>query len=377
MTAAGCDPPPALRRGLGSPLALGSIWLPFLIFPVLALAHSHVSPLHEAVAFAAAAAFVAIYCALLAGPFPLQPGRAALLPAAVLIVLAVGLTVLDRNDWASLFIYASATGAVVLELRLARLYVIFSTTLAGTLTALGNAGSSAVLSVAVGSAGIGFLLISLCELRDRNAELLRARNELAELAVAGERERFARDLHDLLGHSLSVISLKAQLSRRLLASDPDAAAAHLSDLEQVTRDALGEVRDAVSGYRQPTLEAALAAARQALAAASIDAHIEVAETTELEPATERVLAWAVREGTTNVIRHSGSSNCWIRLGGGVSTAALEIVDDGTATAGRSSGGGSGLRGLRERAASLAGAVENGARSEGGYRLAVILPRGAR
>jgi two-component system sensor histidine kinase DesK len=375
MSEEGCDTLGA-RRGVFSPLVLGSIWLPFLIFPALALARADISTTHRLLASAGAGAFIAIYCALLAASGRVTRHAGARAACGLLIALAVALTTLDRANWASLFIYAAAAGALVLEERAAFVYVLATTALAGGLTAADGSSSSVVLSCAVASAGIGLIVLAVGQLRARNHELQRARNELAEFAVASERERFARDLHDLLGHSLSLISLKAQLSRRLLTSSPAEAEAHLADLEQVTREALTEVREAVGGYRQPTLEAALAAARLALEAASIDAHFEVTPT-ELAPQTEGVLAWAVREGTTNVIRHSGSRNCWIRIGGGESDAALEILDDGGAGGAGAPAGGSGLRGLRERAAALAGAVESGARAEGGYRLAVLLPRSAR
>ena len=97
-------------------------------------------------------------------------------------------------------------------------------------------------------------MVLMRDLRVRNEELTEARAELARAAVAQERERFARDLHDLLGHTLSVIALKAELAGRLLPGDPERAAAEVGEVEQVARQALSEVRDAVSGYRQPTLE---------------------------------------------------------------------------------------------------------------------------
>jgi len=372
----GCDPPDGPRRGFVSPLVLGSIWLPFLAFPALDLADAHISAAHRVLACAGAGLFVVAYCAVLARPEHVARRPLALAVSVLLISLATAMTTLDSDAWASLFVYAAAAGALVLPERAATAYVLATAALAAAVTAVQGADSSVVLSVAVGSAGIGLLVIAVGQLRGRNIELARARTELAELAVATERERFARDLHDLLGHSLSVISLKAQLARRLLAGAPEEAETHVADIETVAREALSEVRDAVSGYRQPTLEAALSAARLALEAASIDAHIETTSA-DLAPATEGVLAWAVREGTTNVIRHSGSRNCWIRVGYGESFAALEILDDGRAGGHGVAAGGSGLRGLRERASAVAGAVESGARPEGGYRLAVVLPRSAR
>jgi two-component system sensor histidine kinase DesK len=223
------------------------------------------------------------------------------------------------------------------------------------------------------------------------------------MAVAQERERFARDLHDLLGHSLSVIALKAELAGRMLgdrrdagAGEPDVlerAATEVRELEQVARTALGEVREAVSGYRQPTLAGELAGARMALSAAGIDADVQETRF-PLEPAVEAVLAWTVREGATNVIRHSGAHHCTLRITASLTDAEVEVIDDGIGDSGRVSAGtasarngsavaerfgqgtgtaGHGLAGLAERARLLNGVLEAGALADGGYRLAVTLP----
>ncbi len=190
-----------------------------------------------------------------------------------------------------------------------------------------------------------------------------------------ERARFARDLHDLLGHSLSVIAVKAELAERLLERDPARAAAHVADVKTVAREALGEVRDAVSGYRRPTLSSELEGARIALEAAGIEARLEAADV-DLPADVEAVLAWAVREGTTNIVRHSGARSCRIAVRPGPADVSAEVVDDGDAHAsdGNGNGTGNGLAGLRERAASVAGSVEAGPVAEGGFRLCVTVPR---
>ena len=175
--------------------------------------------------------------------------------------------------------------------------------------------------------GIGMLMLVVADLRTRNRELHEARAELAQLAVADERARFARDLHDLLGHSLSVIALKAELAGRLLREQPAEAAGHVSEIEQVARGALTEVREAVSGYRQPTLDDEIAGAKMALSAAGIEAEIERPAVT-FDPAIEAVLAWTVREGATNVIRHSGAGHCSVKVMAGLGEAGVEVLDDG-------------------------------------------------
>lgn len=195
----------------------------------------------------------------------------------------------------------------------------------------------------------------------RNAELLVAEQENARLAVENERTRFARDLHDILGHSLTVVTVKAELAGRLLESDDPAALvrarAEVADLERLSRDALADVRRAVAGYRDLTLPGELARARAALEAAEIDA--DLPNSTEDVPSDLRELfAWTVREGVTNVIRHSGARTCRIRL----LPDAVEVSDDGTGRAEpawRAAGdaaAGAGLAGLRERASAVGAVV---------------------
>ena len=183
------------------------------------------------------------------------------------------------------------------------------------------------------------------------------------MAVAQERERFARDLHDLLGHSLSVITLKAELAGRMLTDRPRDAAREVAELEQVARTALGEVREAVSGYRQPTLDGELAGARMALSAAGIEADVEQARV-PLDPAVEAVLAWAVREGATNVIRHSGAQHCTLRITASLTDAGVEVIDDGVRarSASTADGGARHRGGLAERARASCTARSRPARS---------------
>ncbi len=236
--------------------------------------------------------------------------------------------------------------------------------LAGVTSAVGGANGGQVIGWVAASLGIGMLLLVMRDLRIRNEQLGRARAELARMAVAEERERFARHLHDLLGHSLSVIALKAELARRLIPERPDEAAGEVAELEEVARGALSEVRDAVSGYRQPSLDGELAGAQMALAAAGIKADVG-RQPTVLDPDIEGVLAWAVREGATNVIRHSQASHCTLTISSNLVDAGVEVLDDGPG-AGRANGNaGHGLEGLTERARSLNGRVEAGPRADGG------------
>ena len=169
---------------------------------------------------------------------------------------------------------------------------------AGLTATAGGGNTSAAWGQALGLLGIGAAMVAMGEIMRTNRDLVEARAEVARLAVADERERFARDLHDLLGHSLSVIALKAQLAQKRLPDDPETAAADVADIETVTRDALREVRQTVSGYHRPALDAELEGARTALDAAGIDATIDRPQVA-LPADVEAVLAWTVREAATN------------------------------------------------------------------------------
>jgi two-component system sensor histidine kinase DesK len=224
---------------------------------------------------------------------------------------------------------------------------------------------------------VGFSMVLVGRLVVTIRELEEARGEIARLAVSEERLRFARDLHDLLGHSLSAIALKTALAARLLPDAPEneRAQREIRDAEGVARGALKEVREAVSGYRRPTLAEELGGARVMLEAAGIACEV-TDEAGELPPRTNAVLAWAVREGTTNAIRHSGPGRCEIRLRRRAGGVEAEMVDDGCGPQG---GGeplgvsGTGLSGLAERVAEEGGVLEAGPRPDGGFRLRVVLP----
>jgi two-component system, NarL family, sensor histidine kinase DesK len=213
------------------------------------------------------------------------------------------------------------------------------------------------------------------------SKLRETRAELARMAVADERLRIARDLHDLLGHSLSLITLKAELAGRLLDADRERAAREIADLESVARRSLGEVRAAVTSYRQPRLAAELAAARHMFAAAGMDCQVHAPTSIELPPAADALLAWTVREGVTNVVRHSGARTVTITITVTVQDASAEITDDGVGPAcdadprpGEHHG--SGLSGLTERAREAGAEISTGEGPGGkGFRLQVRIPVG--
>jgi two-component system sensor histidine kinase DesK len=198
-----------------------------------------------------------------------------------------------------------------------------------------------------------------------------ARDEVARLTVAEQKARFARDLHDVLGHNLSVIALMSQVARRSIGHDPAAASAAVTDIEAVARRSLRDVRELVAGYRPPSLAEELAVADELLATAGIEPAIE--RPAEMpDGVVGELLAWALREGTTNVIRHSRATHCRIAVTVEDRHAGLQIDDDGPPSA--IGGTGSGLRGLRERVAGAGGTLQAGPLEHGGFRLAVQLPR---
>jgi two-component system, NarL family, sensor histidine kinase DesK len=320
------------------------------------------------------AAFLAIYLSLvpparwifLRGPRVLY-GALALLAAIATALLAAG----APESFTSLFVYVAVGCALVLPPRLAIL-AIAVTTIGVTILGIGRGDdTSSIAATALTVLSIGALMAAFARVTRVNRELRETRQELATLAVADERLRIARDLHDLLGHSLSVIALKSELAARLLERDPARAAGELEEIQVVTREALTEVREAVKGYRGRALAESLTRARSALTAAGIDC--ELAEAQPALPAdVDAVLAWAVREGTTNVIRHSRARRCEIRIRTDRASAALEIDDDGRPSEATEHGG-SGLDGLRERAQRVRGTLEAGARPGGGFRLRLTVP----
>lgn len=213
---------------------------------------------------------------------------------------------------------------------------------------------------------IGALAIwGVIQLISRNAELAKARAEITELAIADERNRFARDLHDILGHSLTVVAVKAELAGRLVHADPDRAAAEIADVERLTRDALADVRRAVTGIREGSLSGELVNARSALDAAGIEAHLP-SGVDEVPAERRELFGWAVREGVTNVVRHSGAANCWIRL----TATQAEISDDGQGPIQAASNDGHGIAGLRERATAAGATLRVGRSPQGGFSLVV-------
>lgn len=246
---------------------------------------------------------------------------------------------------------------------------------------------------------------AILSLSEAVRELRAAREELARRAVEKERLRFSRDLHDLLGHTLSVIVVKSEAARRLAPRDMDAALAQIADIESVGRQALTEIREAVTGYRDGSLSTELDRARSALRAAGIEPVVRHSGPPLTAP-TETLLSWVVREAVTNAVRHSGASRCEISVegaaGGVAERVRLRVVDDGRGVGvvpvggaegagsvedavgairtvgalgavGAAASAGTGLKGLTERLAAAGGRLEAGPGPRGGFTVTAELP----
>ncbi len=234
-----------------------------------------------------------------------------------------------------------------------------------------TASSTGILFAPVVAVSIGASMVFFGRQREAEDQLGVAQDELTRLAVVEERARFSRDLHDVLGHSLTVVTMKSELAARLVDVDPARAKTEMQDVERLSREALQGLRQAVSGYRQADLDAELVSARSALDAAGVVA--ELPTTGDAAAGDVRSLfAWVLREGVTNVVRHAAASRARVTL----TRTTLTIEDDGTgavdapAPAGPLDVGGNGLRGLHERADAVGATVTTGTSDLGGFLLQV-------
>ncbi|HZD74085.1 MAG TPA: histidine kinase, partial [Actinomycetota bacterium] len=309
-------------------LAFSSVWLVYLAAPVSSYLDRHPSVAAVTVVSCGLALFVAAYLVALLANVSWRRGRLGVAALGTMIALSLAAALGLGGEWAGLLVYASVAAAVALPERHGGRAILAITALAVVLSLVrgqdaGQAASTAFPTLAAGAATLSFM-----RLVRANSALRQAREEIARLVVSEERLRFARDLHDLLGHSLSLITLKSELAGRLLPDQPERAAVEVADVERAARAALNEVREAVSGYRRTTLAAELAGARIALDAAGIRSTAAGLDPSGLSPEVEDVLGWTVREGTTNVLRHSRASHCTIRFRRDDHSVAVEIIDDG-------------------------------------------------
>ena len=351
----------------------GGIWLIYLVSP-LGQAWTH----HRLVAsFAGTALLIAFACVyLFAIPRSwTRGGHTSYRVAGALLALGLACAAVIGPSGLATLIYVAAASLVALPARIAvpsaAIAAVATTVVPQYITPWHVDHLMLDLGVAIALAALA--IFSYSRLIDSNRQLAAAREEVAHLAAERERLRIARDLHDLLGHSLTTITVKSALARRLVQSDPERAISELAEVEQLARESLADTRAAVAGYREVRLATELATAREVLSAAGIQA--ELPRVVDDVPADlGGLFGWAVREGITNVVRHSRARSVRISLHG----RAIEIVDDGRGMAQRPGDrSGHGLAGLAERAAALGGRLVTGPASLGespaGFRLRVEVP----
>ncbi len=360
-----------------------AFWLVCLFFPIYSLVGARLAAVSLLVALAGLALFTAVYLWEV-WPYPLI-GRAGLrsspLPPAGLTLLALFLSLAYGSAFAWLFLGASAILGLVLPPRRAFWGVMALTLLTLGVWVIASGGLTAtdwlqVIPLVLLVRGVGVDMAGFSRLAATLRELNVARRELARRAVVEERLRVARDLHDLLGHTLSLITLKSELARRLVEKNPQRSAQEVLEIERTARVALREVREAIAGYRKQSLASELEGARQILEAAGILCRIEQA-TGALPAGTDLALAWTVREGVTNVIRHSRAKQCLIRIASQDGMVRAEVINDGLCGPdGEARGTGSGLSGLAERINAQGGQISAAPfpfEGRPGFRLMAELP----
>jgi two-component system sensor histidine kinase DesK len=326
---------------------MSSLWLVFLIFP-LSAAFADPSWIRRWLGVAAILAFASVY---VYGFFRIgrtdtwaQVNRLGWTCVAVLVTLtaaaalAVGLDALGMVIFIIAFAMFSLPFTAAIGVAVMGLAVVVLAPMA-----LGVLGEVWLLLPVFLAVGVGTAVVRALDQRGMQHQ------EMAkQAALVAERERVARDVHDVLGHSLTVVTVKAELAQRLVDADPERAKAELSQIQSMTREALAELRATVAGLRVARLGDELTAARGALADAGVSAQMPD-DVSVVDPRHRILLAWVLREAVTNVVRHSGASQCAVKVG----PSMLSVTDDGRGCSGPE---GNGLRGVRERVAAAGGAL---------------------
>ena len=391
--------------GTGGPLRwlFSSIWLVYLVQPVSELFRLH-HGYHRGVLWIAGGLAITVAFCVIYAPVIIDVDKRPRLSRAglaALVLLAAVASVVYGSDWTPLWIYVSAAAGMILAATSPRRVALRGVLLAGAcyaffgwLSHLSAGDFLAVLLpvVLVGLAMIGFRMqIVLMH------ELAQARGAVAKLAANEERLRLARDMHDLTGQSLSMITLKSDLAAKRLTRLPesgerDAVLTELGDIARVSRQTLHDIREAVSGYRRPTFAIEVITARNALEAAGVELDDDpelILRSGTFDPDAEAVLAWCLREAVTNVIRHAGAGTCRIRLIEDGPELSLEVTDDGRGFVDHDTqcpddqenqaAKGSGLRGMSERLSAVGGRLSLGPAHAGGatgFRLTATLKPGS-
>ncbi len=337
------------------------IWLPFMFWFFVFPLWKHASLSFWIVNTVVGLVFVALYLQAFA-----RSGRVRLICTLIMLAIAAAATPYNHNG-ITLLIYCAAAGSFTTQrMRVLALMAVEGGVLlfyAHRLHFEVGFWTSMLLVIILVSLANHFAAVSHCQ----KQKLQLANSEIEHLAKVAERERIARDLHDVLGHTLSLITLKSELARKLVDRDPERAKLEMQDVENTSRAALSDVREAIRGYRSDGFFAELSRARAALETAGVTMKCDTAPL-ELSPAQESVLAMVLREAVTNVVRHAEAQRCEVRLVKEDALCRLEIADDGC---GCDAPEGNGLRGMRERLQTIGGSLE---RLTGqGTRLVIQLP----
>lgn len=350
--------------------AMGAIWLVFLGFPIAGVVVADRPWAVRIVGLVLIAAFAAVHVHGL-----VRSGRgerwAEVLVwgwryVAVMAVLMAATVALVGAEALGMMPFVVALGMFVMRLRAA--FVVYGTAIVATGVVASTVGRPFseeggvwILVLIVTLVGAVCAIVRVLDQRGSEHRAL-----TDHLALTTERERVARDVHDVLGHSLTVVTVKAELAERLVDTDPDRAKAELAQIRDLTRQSLAEIRATVGGLRVARLTDQISAAHTALRDVGITAEVPD-DPSVVDPRHRVVLAWALKEAVINVVRHSSASTCCISLGSDV----LVVDDDGRGIGSRREG--NGLRGLRERVGSAGGTVEVGPGGDGtGTRLTVQL-----
>ena len=393
------------RTGRIIGIVFTAIWLAYLIGPVVDLITQPFSPAQRAVGLTIIAAFCVIYVTLVPN-WPSKPRYAHAGLAALAALAAAACILFGGMGAASLWIFvSSAAGLLVVSHRWAVRVVIAVSACYVLFCYTGHVAMTDFLGNLLPVMFLGLVMIGLRRGVELTMELRRAREEVVQLAASEERLRLARDMHDLTGQSLSMITLKSELAARLLSKLPDSPERdrvrdEVEQVAAVSRQTLHDIREAISGYRRPTLAVEIVTARAALESAGIavDDHSElILASGTFDPDAEAALAWCLREAVTNVVRHSAAQNCRIGLTRRGGTMELRVRDDGhgvvaddadsaadectvePAGAGltvHSSAGaatGPGLRGISERLCAVGGSLKLRPDAHPGFALIATVP----
>jgi len=390
---AGLSPEPGVAgsRWRWLRLFFSAIWLVYLAQPLSSLSHTHHGALWVTGAVAVTAAFCVVFIAVVIS-WDHRPVLARRGLAALFVLAAVFSLMFDQSGSGGrvVWIYvASATGWVIEDRRTA-IRAVFGVAACFLLFSwLAHDDWSDTLVTLIPVVFVGITMSGIRVQIKLMRELSKARGDVRELAANEERLRLARDMHDLTGQSLSMITLKSELAARLLRRLPesperDRVGEEIQQVADVSRQTLHDIREAITGYRRPTLAVEVITARTALESAGITPHDDPRLTLlsgSFDPDAEAALAWCLREAVTNVVRHSGAQNCFISLIQGKAALSLEVRDDGAgmsqaaANGAGPAGTGTGLHGMSERLQAVGGQLEVRP-GDGGFRLVATVPAGS-